>query len=614
MPTASSPLHPRVTGWAGTTTTPTCTTAASASSGPGYNAHLVAEWLPAVDGLVDKLESGATVADIGCGHGASTVLMAQAYPASRFVGSDYHAASIGTAVERAAEAGVADRIDFEVAPASSFSGSGYDLVTTFDALHDMGDPVGAAKRVHEALAPDGVWLLVEPAAGDRVEDNLNPVGRAFYGFSTLLCTPASLSQPVGAALGTQAGPARIRDVTVAAGFRSFRLAAVHPVQQRVRGAAVTWPAWTRPVREDVVVRGGTRISFAVHGSGPATVVLLPAWSIVRSRMWKAQVPHLARHHRVVTFDGRGSGGSDRPEGAAAYSNAEYAADTVAVLDAVGVDRAVLVGLSSGAAWAAQVAAEHPDRVQGLVAIGPVCGSWQPRGQADLATYTDPQEDTQGWAKYNRHHWLEGGYDDFVEFFFAQMFHEPHSTRQREEGSTWAHELAPQTLVDCTSGRLGLDGAEVTELGPLLDAVRCPVLVLHGSEDRVRAVDDGVRFASRSGGSLVVLEGCGHGPPMRDPVVVNHEIDRFVARVTGGPDAVPPPTAGGAPAAPGPARHPQRTRPPRRGAGRGRCDGSARCSCCPHRSGWATPGVTWRSSRRCGSSTPTCGCAGWPRTR
>jgi predicted glycosyltransferase len=218
------------------------------------------------------------------------------------------------------------------------------------------------------------------------------------------------------------------------------------------------------------------------------------------------------------------------------------------MDAAGVDRAVLVGLSSGAAWAAQVAAEHPDRVQGLVAIGPVCGSFQPRGQVELATYTDPQQGSEGWAKYNRHHWLEGGYDDFVEFFFAQMFHEPHSTRQREEGSTWAHELAPQTLVDCTSGRLGLDGAETTELGPLLDAVRCPVLVLHGSEDRVRALDDGMRFASRSGGSLVVLEGCGHGPAMRDPVVVNRELDRFLNTVTATPDAVSPRPAAAAPIA------------------------------------------------------------------
>ena len=301
---------------------------------------------------------------------------------------------------------------------------------------------------------------------------------------------------------------------------------------------MTWPAWTRAVSEGDVVRDGIRLSYAVHGSGPATVVLLPSWSIVRSRMWKAQVPYLAHRHRVVTFDGRGSGGSDRPSGAAAYGNAEYAADTVAVMDAVGVDRAVLVGLSSGAVWAAQVAAGHPERVQGVVAIGPPSASMQPRGHAELAAYVDPPESTQGWAKYNRHHWVEGGYDDFVEFFFAQMFHEPHSSRQREEGSTWAHEVAPATLVDCTSGRLGLEGAEPTDVGAVLDAVACPVLVLHGSEDRVRSVDDGVRYAERSRGSLVVLDGAGHGPSMRDPVVVNHEIDRFVTRVTAGADAAP----------------------------------------------------------------------------
>ena len=201
---------------------------------------------------------------------------------------------------------------------------------------------------------------------------------------------------------------------------------------------------------------------------------------------------------MVTFDGRGSGSSDRPAGGAAYANAEYAADTVAVMDAVGVDRAVLVGLSSGAAWAAQVAAGHPERVQGVVAIGPPSASWQPRGQVELATYADPPASAEGWAKYNRHHWLDGGYDDFVEFFFAQMFHEPHSTRQREEGSSWAHDVAPQTLVDCTSGRLGLDGAEPTDLAAVLAAVTCPVLVLHGSEDRVRSVDDGVRYAEQAG--------------------------------------------------------------------------------------------------------------------
>lgn len=195
---------------------------------PGYNANLVAGWLPALDGVVQKLEAGARVADLGCGHGASTILMAQAYPRSTFVGSDYHAESIETARSRAAEAGVADRVTFEVAAATQYSGTGYDLATTFDALHDMGDPVGAAKHVRESLASDGTWMVVEPMAGDRVEDNLNPVGRAYYGFSTLLCTPASLSQDVGLALGTQAGPAHIRDVTTAAGFTQFRTAAETP--------------------------------------------------------------------------------------------------------------------------------------------------------------------------------------------------------------------------------------------------------------------------------------------------------------------------------------------------------------------------------------------------
>lgn len=195
---------------------------------PGYHAHLVAEWLPALDGVVEKLQRGAVVADVGCGHGASTILMAQAFPNSRFVGSDYHEASIAAARERAADAGVADRVSFEVAPASAFPGEDYDLVTMFDCLHDMGDPVGAAQHVRKALAEDGTWMIVEPMAGDRVEDNLNPVGRAYYGFSTLLCTPTSLAQDVGLALGTQAGPARIRDVTTAGGFSTFRTVAETP--------------------------------------------------------------------------------------------------------------------------------------------------------------------------------------------------------------------------------------------------------------------------------------------------------------------------------------------------------------------------------------------------
>ena len=195
---------------------------------PGYNANLLPAWLPSLDGVVEKLEAGGRVADIGCGHGSSTILMAQAFPNSTFVGSDYHEGSIETARERAKEAGVDDRVTFEHAPAASYPGKGYDLVTMFDCLHDMGDPVGAARHVRETLAADGTWMIVEPMAGDRVEDNLNPVGRAYYGFSTFLCTPASLSQEVGLALGAQAGEARIGDVVSAGGFTRFRRASETP--------------------------------------------------------------------------------------------------------------------------------------------------------------------------------------------------------------------------------------------------------------------------------------------------------------------------------------------------------------------------------------------------
>ncbi|MGV0606022.1 class I SAM-dependent methyltransferase [Mycolicibacterium sp. XJ1904] len=192
---------------------------------PTYAAHLVDDWIPALDGVVEKLRSGARVADVGCGHGASTLLMAEAFPASTFVGVDGHAKSIEVATERNGTPGA---VSFRTAAADAFGGGPYDLVTMFDCLHDMGDPTGAARHIREVIAEDGTWMVVEPAAGDRVEDNLNPIGRAYYGFSTLLCTPSSLAQPVGMALGTQAGPARIRDVVTAAGFRRFRLAAQTP--------------------------------------------------------------------------------------------------------------------------------------------------------------------------------------------------------------------------------------------------------------------------------------------------------------------------------------------------------------------------------------------------
>ena len=195
---------------------------------PSYLANLAGSWLPALEGVVPRLQQGARVADIGCGYGASTIIMAQAFPASTFVGTDYHAESIDIARARAAEAGVSDRVTFLVGSAKEHPDQGYDLVTMFDCLHDMGDPLGAARHVRELLAPDGVWMVVEPVAGDAPEENFNPVGRAYYAFSTLLCTPASLSQDVGRALGTQAGPARIREIARQAGFDHFRVAVTTP--------------------------------------------------------------------------------------------------------------------------------------------------------------------------------------------------------------------------------------------------------------------------------------------------------------------------------------------------------------------------------------------------
>ena len=194
---------------------------------PGYQANLVSTWLPALDGVVGKLERGAKVADIGCGHGASTIIMAEAFPNSEFTGFDYHDKSIDRARELAEEAGLRN-VRFEVAAAKEAPGSGYDLVCCFDCLHDMGDPVGAARRVHQILDEDGTFMLVEPMAGDRLSDNLNPVGRMYYSASTMICTPGSKAQEVGLALGAQAGQRRLSEVLEQAGFGSVRRAAETP--------------------------------------------------------------------------------------------------------------------------------------------------------------------------------------------------------------------------------------------------------------------------------------------------------------------------------------------------------------------------------------------------
>lgn len=195
---------------------------------PGYAANLTASWIPALEGVEAKLKRGARVADVGCGHGASTILMAQTYPHSKFTGFDYHGPSIEWARKSAQAAGVAERVNFEVAPAKEYAGRDYDLVAMFDCLHDMGDPAGASAQVLKSLRPDGTWMIVEPFANDRVEDNLNPVGRVFYSASTLVCTPCSKAQEVGRALGAQAGEAALREVVTGAGFTRFRRATQTP--------------------------------------------------------------------------------------------------------------------------------------------------------------------------------------------------------------------------------------------------------------------------------------------------------------------------------------------------------------------------------------------------
>jgi pimeloyl-ACP methyl ester carboxylesterase/predicted glycosyltransferase len=279
----------------------------------------------------------------------------------------------------------------------------------------------------------------------------------------------------------------------------------------------------------VVVRDHVRIAYEVFGDGDPTIVLLPTWSIVHSRFWKAQVPYLARHFRVVTFDGRGCGLSGRPAGGGAYSQHEFAADTVSVLDATGTASAVLVGFSCGALWGLQVAADHPDRTRGLVAVSPAVplAAGRAERRASNLAFEQPVDEHEGWAKYNRQYWLSGGYDDFLQFFFSRLFIEPHSTKQIEDCVRWGRQTDPETLADAHAGIARLTADDVRAVGR---RVRAPVLVVHGDADAVRPHGQGAALADLTGGALVTVGGGGHGLPARQPVLVNSLIRDFVHTV------------------------------------------------------------------------------------
>ena len=278
-----------------------------------------------------------------------------------------------------------------------------------------------------------------------------------------------------------------------------------------------------PDREGYVERDGVRIFYEVYGSGDTTILLLPTWSIIHSRHWKAQIPYLSRHARVVTFDGRGNGRTDRPDTVEAYAETEFVADTIAVMDATGTDRAVIVGLSAGALWGALLAAEHPERVDGAVFIAPAAPFGMHRARVQTP-FDEPLESYEGWSKYNRYYWLEH-YRDFLEFFFSQTFTEPHSTKQIEDCVGWGLETTGETLALTYLGR---ELKDPDEFARLCNRITCPVLVIHGTDDAVRMVSTGERMAKETGGEFVALEGSGHLPHARDPVRVNLLLRDFIA--------------------------------------------------------------------------------------
>ena len=291
-----------------------------------------------------------------------------------------------------------------------------------------------------------------------------------------------------------------------------------------------------PSIDGFVDRDGVKIYYEVFGQGEPTVLLLPTWSVIHSRHWKLQVPDLARRYQVVTFDGRGNGKSDRPEAAAAYASSEFAADALAVLDAVGSTRAVLVSLSLGARWAAQLGAERPDRVAGIVFIAPALPLAPLPASRQTHSFTDELDTTDGWAKFNQHYWREH-YREFLEFFFDQVFTEPHSTKPREDCVGWGLETDPEALIATITGGWGYDReywGDQARAEATMRRIQCPVLVIHGTEDAVRPVAAGEAAADLTGGSLDLIPSGGHAPHARDPVRVNLRLREFIDSLAPGP--------------------------------------------------------------------------------
>jgi pimeloyl-ACP methyl ester carboxylesterase len=283
-----------------------------------------------------------------------------------------------------------------------------------------------------------------------------------------------------------------------------------------------------PAQQGQVERAGVRVCWERYGEGEPTVLLLPAWSIIHSRQWKAQIPYLARHYRVLTFDGRGNGRSHRPSTAAAYDDAEFVTDALAVLKATGTERAVLVGLSRGARWAVELAAARPGRVLGAVLIDSGIAFLAPPHPWWTHPFDEELDTTEGWAKFNRHYWVRD-YQGFLQFFAEEVFPEPHSTKQIEDLVGWGLETTPETLVLTQQGS---QPAGLEEMEAILRRVRCPVLVVHGDEDRLRPLAGGAALAERTGGTLVAIEGGGHCPQARHPVKVNLLIREFVDSLGG----------------------------------------------------------------------------------